>query len=342
MDSNEKELNGFNSEEVTEEITSEVTEEKTAEDSITKDTSDEIVEQSVTDALDEDENVDEAAEENADEEYASETTEELSDAETVVNENVEVSEDSEIPQETEKKKSTGPIVALIIVIAAAIIIIATLLFSDSFGGNKYNKMGYVNVSGRTVQDIADAAGIELKDFLSEYNLPEDMPGDTTEIAAIYCMPAKIYLQTMIGIDDFEVFKTELNIPDETTPNVPKTFMDKIKSVFVKDKIQTIDENTPWYIVEGEITVNDYSGGAVEEFKEYYGLGDDVTGETRMKEIQDRLNEKTKELLVEQEAAQNSEAEAEDGSEEEADGSDAESKPADDASAEAESVEEAAE
>lgn len=342
MDSNEKELNGFSSEEATEEITSEATEETTAEDSIVEDTSDEVVEQSVTDALDEDENVDEAAEENADEEYASETTEELSDAEAVVNENAELSEDSEIPQEIEKKKSTAPIVALIIVIAAAIIIIATLLFSDSFGGNKYNKMGYVNVSGRTVQDIADAAGIELKDFLSEYNLPEDMPGDTTEIAAIYCMPAKVYLQTMIGIDDFETFKTELNIPDETTPNVPKTFIDKIKSVFVKDKIQTIDENTPWYIVEGEITINDYSGGAVDDFKEYYGLGDDVTGETRIKEIQDRLNEKTKELLVEQEAAQNGNTEAENGNTEETEDSEAENKPADDASAESEAGDKAAE
>lgn len=342
MDSKEKELNGFSSEEATEEITPEATEETTAEDSIVEDTSDEVVEQSVTDALDGDENVDEAAEENADEEYASETTEELSDAEAVVNENAELSEDSEIPQEIEKKKSTAPIVALIIVIAAAIIIIATLLFSDSFGGNKYNKMGYVNVSGRTVQDIADAAGIELKDFLSEYNLPEDMPGDTTEIAAIYCMPAKVYLQTMIGIDDFETFKTELNIPDETTPNVPKTFIDKIKSVFVKDKIQTIDENTPWYIVEGEITINDYSGGAVDDFKEYYGLGDDVTGETRIKEIQDRLNEKTKELLVEQEAAQNGNTEAENGNTEETEDSEAENKPADDASAESEAGDKAAE
>lgn len=352
MDSKEKELNGFNNEEEAaveraEDIASDSLEGTAAEEDavITEEAAPEVGEQEAADDFAENEA--EVYDEDGNEaEYTQEPSEELTDAdsEADTDENGEIGDVSEAVEEPEKKKSAAPVIALIVVIAAAIILIAYLLFSDSFGGNKYNKLGYVNVSGRTVQDIADEAGIELKDFLSEYGLPEDMPGDTTEIAAIYSMPAKMYLQTMIGIDDFEALKTELNIPDETTPNTPKTFMDKIKSVFVKDKIQPIDENTPWYIVEGELTINDYSGGAVEEFKEFYGLGDEVTGETKMKEIQDKINEKTNALLVEQEAANNAEPEAEEGSaEDSADNGEApEGEPAEDASAEAESGEEAAE
>jgi|GEM_PF-378264 hypothetical protein len=352
MDSKEKELNGFNNEEeatvgMTEEAAAEALEETAGEEDavITEEAAPEVGEQEAADDFAENEA--EVCDEDGNEaEYTQDPSEELTDAdsEADTDENGEIGDVSEALEEPEKKKSAAPVIALIVVIAAAIILIAYLLFSDSFGGNKYNKLGYVNVSGRTVQDIADEAGIELKDFLSEYGLPEDMPGDTTEIAAIYSMPAKMYLQTMIGMDDFEALKTELNIPDETTPNTPKTFIDKIKSVFVKDKIQPIDENTPWYIVEGELTINDYSGGAVEQFKEFYGLGDEVTGETKMKEIQDKINEKTNALLVEQEAANNAEPEAEEGSaEDSADNGEApEGEPAEDASAEAESGQEAAE
>lgn len=300
MNSNEKELNDTNNEmetstpEMPEEVTEETAESLISdfEEAVPEETEETVPEEGAVPDFDADETVEEGREEEA-------------------------CDTPEMTDTPAKKKSYAPIIALIAVLVVAVAVAAYFVISGVFGGNKYNKMGYVNVSGRTVQDIADEVGIDVKDFLSEYGLPEDMPADTTEIAAIYTMPAEVYLRTMIGIDDFDTVKTELKLPDETTPTEPKTLAEKIKAIFVKEKPQPIDKNTPWYIVEGEMTVETYSGGSTEDFKEFYGLGEEVTGETKMKEIQDQINKKTAELLSEQQAAQENEnANADEGAAEE--------------------------
>lgn len=300
MDSKEKDY--LNNEETVEDEEMAVDTEETVEEEVR-----ELSDDDVTDVSD-----DEEIQELPDNEYDGQQDDELSEEAESAEEANEFDytdtafenavQSDEVVQP--KKKSAAPVIAVIAVLVVAIAVAAYAVFSDGIGGNKYNKMGYVNVSGRTVQDIADSAGIGLADFLSEYSLPEDMPGDTYEIAAIYNMPAKVYLQTMLGIDDFATVKAELNIPDETTPDNPKTLKDKIQSIFKKDDIQVIDENTPWYIIEGELTVGDYSGGDMESFKTFYDLGDDVTETTKIKEIRDQINKKTAEMLEEQQEAQN--------------------------------------
>lgn len=322
MDSNEKEFNGIGNEEVTE---TEVNENNGGEIS-----QDEAVEETAANETEETVEETPAEEVSADEAPAADGAPTESDAAADNGENdsegvqgddgvAEVGEESddgnvlyggEVGEQPEtKKKSNLPIITLIVVLAVVVAGLAYFAFGSH--GNKYNKLGYVNVSGRTIQQIADGAGIDLKDFLSEYNLPEDMPGDTTEINAIYSMPAKVYLQNMIGIG-FDDMKQAMNIPEETTPSKPKTLGEKIKGIFVKEKPQKIDENTPWYIIEGELTVNDYSGGSVDQFKEFYGLGDDVTGDTKLKDIQEQINQKTREMLAEQQAKETDQGASENG------------------------------
>lgn len=307
MDSNEKEFNGIENEEVTEtEVNGSGSEEvaeteaegsgngeaaESGNEEIGCEPAAEAAEENTADNIE----ADESACEPADgETQGCEAADDSAESDAVQEQNYD--KETVIHPEVKKKNSNAPIIAIIIVLTLIVAALAYFLFGNR--GNKYNKLGYVNVSGRTIQEIADSAGIELKDFLSEYSLPEDMPGDTFEINAIYNMPAKVYLQNMIGIG-FDDMKQAMNIPEETTPTEPKTLIEKIKSIFVKEKPQQIDENTPWYIVEGELTVSDYSGGSIDQFKEYYGLGDDVTGETKLKEIQDQINQKTSEMLAEQ-------------------------------------------
>ena len=49
--------------------------------------------------------------------------------------------------------------------------------------NKYNRLGYVDVSGRTVAQVAEEQGMDVDEFLEQFDLPSDMPGNTTESAA---------------------------------------------------------------------------------------------------------------------------------------------------------------
>lgn len=241
-----------------------------------------------------------------------ETAEETYEAVEEITEDGEISEEEvkEVVEEIieAKKKSKAPFVVIAIVIVIAII--AGLAVSI-FGGNKYNKLGYANPDGRTIQDVADMMGISLDEFLTTYNLPADMPADTEEMSAYYSMPVKVFAE-MYGVD-FATFKDAYGIPDEATQTVHLTFMDKIKSLFTGDKIVAIDENTPWGIVLDELTLANYVGEEnIESFKEYYGLSDEVTAETKYKEVRKTVDEKSMQLAKEAKAAQEAaNAEAED-------------------------------
>lgn len=148
-------------------------------------------------------------------------------------------------------------------------VVEKLPFTDKIETNPYNRMGYVDISGKTVQDIANTQGLTLEAFLKLYKLPEDMPGNTTEAAAYYTIPAGIIAE-MNGLD-FAALKDGLKLPENVT------------------------EDTPWGEAEGGITVADYIGGEdkLAEFKEKYGLGDEVTGATTWKEVRNKVDTVTK-------------------------------------------------
>lgn len=145
-----------------------------------------------------------------------------------------------------------------------LVIIAVLYNMDVFETNKYNKMGYINISGKSLSDLADTAGIGLDEFKAQYELPEDMTGDTDEAAAFYNMPAR-KIAEMYGMD-FEMIKESLQLPD------------------------TVNENTPWGEAEGEALLKYYVGeDSIDSFKEEYGFGDEVTGDTKWKDVRNTVD-----------------------------------------------------
>lgn len=162
--------------------------------------------------------------------------------------------------------------------------ISTEKFLKKFG-NPYNAQGYVNTSGKTLKEVVDGFNegdqdeedkLTVADFLEEYQLPSDMPEDTIEAAAFYTMPVSAYAG-MYGMD-----------------------INALKTVFTSFPAAAT-EDTPWGVVEGELTLDDYVGAEyLDDFKAEYGLGDEVTIETKYKDIRSKIDTL---LLQKRESAQ---------------------------------------
>ncbi len=225
-------------------------ENKNLENEIVEETTEEVAAEEVTEEI-----VEEVAEEVAVEEAIEEATEAVAEAV----EELEATE--EIPEEAKKGSKKGAIIAIVV----ALVIIVAAVVTSTMDFNKYNKLGYVDISGKTIQDIADAQGITLAEFLEAYQLPADMPGDTTEANAYYSIPTGVVAQ-MNGLD-FATLKAMLKLPEGVT------------------------EETPWGEAEGGILLADYIGGAdkVDAFKAQYGFGDEVTAETPWGEIRNAVD-----------------------------------------------------
>ncbi len=212
------------------------------------------------------------------EEALEETVEEVFDGEEAP---VDTQEVVDFAKEIKAKGGAGKIVALVIVIVA-------LIAAAGFGvykyltRNPYNEMGYVNVSGRTIDEVAAQAGMGLDEFLAEYGLPADMPADTEEAAAFYNIPvAKI--AEMYGMDTAGI-KEMLGLGDDVT------------------------EDTPWGEAEGKSPLSKYVGeDNLESFKQEYGFGNEITGETTWGEVRNQVDRVT----LEKQQAEKAAAEADD-------------------------------
>ena len=245
------------------------------------------------------------AEETVEEVVEEDVAEDIFDgAEEVLEETFdEVFEDEELPvdaeeiadfaEEVKAKGGAGKIVAIIVVVVA---ILAAAVFGvyKYITRNPYNAMGYVNVSGRTIEEVAISAGMTLEEFLADYSLPADMPADTEEAAAFYNIPVS-KIAEMYGMD-FATIKEMLGFGDDVT------------------------ESTPWGEAEGKSPLSKYIGeDNLESFKAEYGFGDEVTGETLWGEIRNIVDQKT----LEKQEAEKAAAEAEADAEEDAAGAEAE-------------------
>ena len=136
--------------------------------------------------------------------------------------------------------------------------------------NKYNRLGYVDVSGRTVAQVAEEQGMDVDEFLEQVDLPSDMPGNTTESAAYNCIPVS-KMAEMYGMD-FNTIKEVLKFPDD------------------------VDEDTAWGDAIGQVKLGDYVGeDNLAEFKETYGFGDDITADTLWKDVRQTVDEKSRQL-----------------------------------------------
>lgn len=210
------------------------------------------------------------------EEAAQDVEEEIAAKESVLGVNAEQAVDGvgepavqfaqaeQIVTEDMGKKSAAPI---IIGIVAVLVVIAIAIGAYLFiNRNPYNRMGYINVSGKTIGEVAESLGKDLDEFLAEFELPAKMPADTTEAAAYYTIPAS-KIAEINGLE-LDQLKTMLKLDD------------------------TVNEKTPWGEAEGNIKLADYIGGDdyVEEFKEFYSLQDTVTGETLWKDIRNQVDQ----------------------------------------------------
>lgn len=234
--------------------------------------------------------VEEAETENAEEEAVEAPVEEVAevvaeadaeaDTENVLNaendEPVVADFDWSVSQPAKKNNLPIILIAAAILVIAAIVVLAVKFSPVLF--NKYNRLGYVDVSGRTVEQVADEQGMDLDEFLEQFNLPEDMPGNTTESAAYNCIPVSTMV-TMYGME-FDTMKEFLKFPD------------------------TVTEDTPWGEAIGEVTLGNYVGeDNLAEFKETYGLGDDVTVDTLWKEVRQTVDETSRQQRIESEKAE---------------------------------------
>lgn len=225
--------------------------------------------------MDEKENFGFEAEENteavetADENVVGETEELFGNEaiEETAEEAVAEEETEEIVVPAKKKGGAGKAIAIAVV---AVLVIAAVVFGvvKYINRNPYNEMGYINVSGRTLEDVYSQAGYEdLEEFLADYGLPADMPANTEEAAAYYNIPAG-KIAAMYGMD-IDMLKQLLGLGDDVT------------------------EDTPWGEAEGKATLAKYVGeDNLDSFKAEYGLGDEVTADTLWSEVRNTVDKKT--------------------------------------------------
>ena len=171
------------------------------------------------------------------------------------------------PEEIKKGSKIGVILAVcvaVIVIAAAVVTQGDKYYG-MFTSNKYNR-GFINVSGMTIKDLLN--GSDKAEFLKEYGMPEDMPENTYIEAVQYRMPLS-KMAEMYGMD-VEQLKTELNLDPSVTGET---------------QIGEIEDN---------MTLEDRVGAEqFEQFKTYYDLGDEVTLQTKWKDVKNTVNKADK-------------------------------------------------
>lgn len=157
---------------------------------------------------------------------------------------------------------------------AAVVITAVVIgtiFIVFFSGNKYNEMGIINPSGKTISQVAQESGITLDELKEKYGLPKNMPSDTEEAAAYYFIPTEKMAQ--ISGSTFDEFKEIFGWGDEIKPDTPWG--------------EAQDETQLKYMYQSE--------KALESFRRQYDLGDEITGETKYKEVRDKVSAENPDL-----------------------------------------------
>lgn len=150
---------------------------------------------------------------------------------------------------------------LLSILLTAVITISLLpaMVSLAFNDN------YINVSGRTISDVANSCGMEVEEFLETFDLPLDMPANTPESVAYYNLPC--YKMAEMYGTSFDEFKELLQFDNSVT------------------------EQTPWGEAEDTIKLGVYVGDGLEEFKKEYGLGNNINENTLFKDVRNIIDEK---------------------------------------------------
>jgi hypothetical protein len=206
-----------------------------------------------------------------------EAVEAFVDSEDAVNAEGDITAENEenaLVTEKETKKKNTAIMA--VVIAVVVLALAAVIYFLVGRSNPYTK-DYIDTTGRTAADVADEMGMEYKDFLENFGLPEDMPESTSENATFYNIPLSSYVE-MVGVS-----------------------FDQLKEIFGWD--DTITEETTVGDAFDATTVGKRVGeDQLEAFKAEYGLDDSVTADTLWGEIRNIVDMKLKEQTEAEKAA----------------------------------------
>lgn len=149
------------------------------------------------------------------------------------------------------------------------------------GVNRYNTLGFSNVSEMTIAEEAEEAKMPMDIYRETYNIPENMPDDTFIEVAFCLQPVSVvavnYEMT------YEEFKEYYSVPEyvirESGEKIP------------------ITEDMPWGIVRDELTVQGLHINP-EDLKRAYGFGEEVTETTKWKEIRPTIEKKQQEITKE--------------------------------------------
>lgn len=218
------------------------------------------------------------------------------------------------------RKNIGAIIGGVV---AVVVALAAILWY--FGIINPYEIGYVDVSGVTLEELADQSGYSLKEYKKVNGLSWLMPKSTNENA----VKNNIKVKTTIAQSGmaFEDFKEYYGWGDDITENstVGKALGATKLSVILGTKDMEAD----------------MASQTLASFKEFYGFGDEVTLDTLYKDVRVAIDKKTRETRIEQEK----EAEKADDEESEDEDSEAEvetepetEEPAEDAAAEEEAAE----
>ena len=294
---NEKLNNEETVEEVVEETveTEEEVEETVAEETVEEVAEEEIVEEIVDEPAQTEEAVEEVAEDTAEEETAEEEAvsivqiwqcpkcETICDDSvcTVCGEQCELIEIEATAGEFDDtpRKNIGAIIGG--AVAAVIVLVAALWY---FGVINPYEIGYVDVSGVTLEELADQSGYSLKEYKKVNGLSWLMPKSTNENA----VKNNVKVKTTIAETGmtFEEFKEYYGWGDNITENSTVG--------------EALGETKLAIILGVKGAEEDVAEKTLASFKEFYGFGDDVTVDTLYKDVRVAIDKKTRETRIEQE------------------------------------------
>lgn len=131
---------------------------------------------------------------------------------------------------------------------------------------------YIDVTGRTADDLAKDKGLSYEAFLKKYGLPDDMPRNTSERAVFYNIPVGKIVETNANFGSFDELKASMGWDDTITE---ETTMGDALDV----------TKLSYYVGEEQL----------ERFKSLYELPDYVSGDTLYGEVRDIVDAKEKEF-----------------------------------------------
>ncbi len=160
-------------------------------------------------------------------------------------------------------------------IVAVIVLVGGFLITRymSYSGiiNPYEH-DYIDVTGKTAEDIAKEKGMEYNQFLKHYGLPEDMPRSTHERAVFYNIPVGVVVERSANVGTFDKLKAEMGWGDEIT-----------ESTTIGEALDITTLSA--YVGEEQL----------QRFKSLYELPDDVTGDTLYGEVRNLVDSKEKDF-----------------------------------------------